>query len=103
MLSQEEELYNLLYKAVQAHNNFTREASVGKGYDRHLLGLRQVVRDGESHELFKDPLYAESQTFKLSTSGLSAGDRFFGTGFGAPEKDGYGINCMSAETLLSIH
>lgn len=100
---QEEELYNLLFKAVQAHNSFTREASIGKGFDRHFLGLRQVLREDETHELFEDPLFAESQTFKLSTSGLSAGDRFFGTGFGAPEKDGYGINCRSIETLRLLY
>ena len=35
-----------------------------------------------------------SQTWKLSTSGLSAGHQFRGTGFGASEHDGYGINCM---------
>lgn len=98
----EEELYNLLFKAVQAHNHFTREASVGKGFDRHLLGLRQVLREGETHELFKDPLFAESQSFKLSTSGLSAGDRFFGTGFGAPEKDGYGINYLAGADIIKF-
>lgn len=49
--------------------------------------------EGESHELLKDPLFAQSQQWKLSTSGLSQGDRFFGTGFGATDPDGYGINC----------
>lgn len=93
MCYQEKELYSLLHKAVQSHNAYTREASVGKGFDRHFLGLRQLLRDGETHDLFNDPLFAKSQTFKLSTSGLSAGDRFFGTGFGAPDPDGYGINC----------
>lgn len=96
---QEKELYSLLHKAVQSHNNSTREASVGEGFDRHLTGLKQLLRPGETHELFEDPLFAQSQTFKLSTSGLSAGDRFFGTGFGAPEKDGYGINCKFVDRL----
>lgn len=90
---QEKELYSLLHKAVQSHNTSTREASTGKGFDRHFLGLRQLLRNDEAPVLFKDPLFSQSQTFKLSTSGLSAGDRFFGTGFGAPEPDGYGINC----------
>jgi len=99
---QERDLYDLLYKAVQSHNNYTREASVGRGFDRHFLGLRQLLREGETHELLEDPLFAQSQTFKLSTSGLAAGDRFFGTGFGAPEKDGYGINCKFCFYLASL-
>ena len=45
------------------------------------------------HPLFSDELFMQSQTWKLSTSGLSAGDQFRGTGFGSPEHDGYGINC----------
>jgi carnitine O-acetyltransferase len=56
--------------------------------------LRLNLREGESHDLLEDPLYAKSQDYKLSTSGLSSGDRFFGTGFGAPDPDGYGINCQ---------
>lgn len=51
------------------------------------------MQEGESHPLFDDDLFAKSQTWTLSTSGLSAGDRFHGTGFGAPYPDGYGINC----------
>lgn len=44
------------------------------------MGLRLLMREGESHPLFEDPLFGESQSWILSTSGLSAGDRFYGTG-----------------------
>ena len=40
-----------------------------------------MLRDGERAELFEDPLFEESQTWKLSTSGLSAGHLFRGTGY----------------------
>lgn len=93
------ELYTKLAKAVETHNANTRAASTGKGIDRHLLGLRLNLRKNESHKLFEDPLYTRSQTWKLSTSGLSAGDRFSGTGFGASEPDGYGINCESVNLV----
>lgn len=118
------ELYPLLSKATQAHNAQTRASSTGKGVDRHLTGLRLVYdsqEDGPVPEsddkhvdswkgaqlLFSDPLLAASQTWKLSTSGLSAGDRFAGTGFGAGYPDGYGINCKSGAlqivlTVLSL-
>jgi len=69
---------------------------MGKGVDRHVTGLRLVynaAEDGEPPQLLADPLLGESQTWRLSTSGLSAGDRFGGTGFGAGYEDGYGCNC----------
>ena len=85
----------LLNRAVQTHTRLTREAATGRGIDRHLLGLRLVMKpeDGEIADLFSDGLFQRSQTWKLSTSGLSAGYQFRGTGFGAPYADGYGINC----------
>ena len=85
----------LLNRAVQTHARLTREAATGKGIDRHLLGLRLLMKpeDGETADLFSDELFQRSQTWKLSTSGLSAGNQFRGTGFGAPYPDGYGINC----------
>jgi carnitine O-acetyltransferase len=91
----------LLSEAVTAHNRYTRDSSLGHGCDRHLLGLRLVKRPTESHPLLEDEMFQESQRWKLSTSGLSAGDRFFGTGFGATEPDGYGINCMFLFSILS--
>lgn len=49
--------------------------------------------NGETADLFSDELFQRSQAWKLSTSGLSAGYQFRGTGFGAVYPDGYGINC----------
>lgn len=57
-----------------------RDATTGKAFDRHLLGLRMLLRPGESHELFDNKYNAMSSEWKLSTSGLSAGPRFNGTG-----------------------
>ena len=75
----------------------------GRGIDRHLLGLRLLLRplNGESSALFEDDLFERSSRWKLSTSGLSAGLLFKGTGFGAVYEDGYGINCMFV--FLSVH
>jgi carnitine O-acetyltransferase len=69
---------------VKVHNDYTREASFGRGVDRHLMGLRLVMKEGESSPLFDDELYGLSQEWLLSTSGLSAGDRFIGTGYVMP-------------------
>ena len=49
--------------------------------------------NGERASLFEDELFTRSTRWALSTSGLSAGHLFQGTGFGAAYQDGYGINC----------
>jgi hypothetical protein len=98
--------YALLQAALKTHGALSRLAATGRGIDRHLLGLQCMLQPGERHELFEDELFTRSQTWKLSTSALSAGDQFRGTGFGAPWLDGYGINCESCcyvESRLSTH
>lgn len=94
----------LLRRAIQTHNRLSREAATGRGIDRHLLGLRLMMRpdNGERAALFEDPLFERSQEWKLSTSALSAGDQFRGTGFGAPYHDGYGINYLSGPDLIKF-
>ncbi|KAH9917835.1 acyltransferase ChoActase/COT/CPT [Fomitopsis serialis] len=95
---------SLLRCAVQTHTNLTRHAATGRGIDRHLLGLRLML-DGsarERHDLFDDELFALSQTWKLSTSGLSEGHQFRGTGFGAAYPDGYGINYLAAPSMVKF-
>lgn len=93
---QSKERFELLRQAMSSHTRRTREAMTGRGFDRHLLGLRLLLRplNGESAALLEDELFEHSSQWKLSTSGLSAGLLFKGTGFGAMYDDGYGINCM---------
>jgi carnitine O-acetyltransferase len=52
--------------------------------------------------LFADPVLGESQTWKLSTSGLSAGNLLAGTGFGTGFADGYGTNYLTGSHLLKF-
>lgn len=97
-------LYALLSAATKTHNTLTRESSTGRGIDRHLMGLRLLLRPDlkESHPLFEDELFGKSQEWVLSTSGLSAGDRFYGTGFGAVYPNGYGINYLAGDKLVKF-
>ncbi|KAM0788172.1 hypothetical protein ACM66B_001333 [Microbotryomycetes sp. NB124-2] len=95
-------LYDLLTKATKSHNAYTRDSSVGKGCDRHFMGLKLMMRPGERHELFEDELFQKSQDWILSTSGLSAGDRFFGTGFGTVWPQGYGINYLAGKNVIKF-
>ncbi|EIW84318.1 acyltransferase ChoActase COT CPT [Coniophora puteana RWD-64-598 SS2] len=95
---------SLLSRAVQAHVKLTRMGATGRGIDRHLLGLRLMLRadKGERADLFEDEFFSKSQEWKLSTSGLSAGHYFKGTGFGAAYQDGYGINYLIAPSMIKF-
>nr|GAT46572.1 predicted protein [Mycena chlorophos] len=95
---------NLLHDALHAHSTLTREAATGRGIDRHLLGLKLMLRplSGEESPFLDDELFRRSQTWKLSTSGLSAGHLFRGTGFGAMYEDGYGINYLAAPDMIKF-
>ena len=70
-----------LREAIEAHNVYTKNVLQGKGIDRHLLGLRLLMEKGETSELFEDELFWRSQDWRLSTSGLTPGVRFMGTGY----------------------
>ncbi|TIB34946.1 hypothetical protein E3P86_02755 [Wallemia ichthyophaga] len=94
--------YDSLLQATKTHAKNMRDATTGKAFDRHLLGLRMLLRPGESHELFDNKYNAMSSEWKLSTSGLSAGPRFNGTGFGTVYPDGYGINYMAGPSELKF-
>lgn len=96
------ERFRLLQDAIASHSRRTREAMTGRGIDRHLLGLRLLLRPlhGESVKLFEDNLFEQSSRWQLSTSGLSAGLLFKGTGFGAVYEEGYGINCEPLTNTL---
>ncbi|KAI8083080.1 acyltransferase ChoActase/COT/CPT [Halteromyces radiatus] len=106
--------YDLMVQATVAHRKYTQIASDGRGCDRHLLALKLLNMDhpvssssseqkkAPLHGIFTDPIFTESQTFRLSTSGLQAGDQIMGTGFGAATQDGYGINYMAARTLIKF-
>jgi carnitine O-acetyltransferase len=83
-------------EAFAAHKKYMTDATMGKGADRHLLGLRilagQEVASGEAKampELFTDPSYGQSMYFKLSTSNVPTGGIF--GGFGNMYPDGYGV------------
>lgn len=94
--------YDALVAATKEHSKLTMDSSFGKGYDRHMMGLKVQLRPGEAHPLFDDELYSSSQAWKLSTSGLSSGIQFHATGFGAPFADGYGINYMAGPNLIKF-
>jgi carnitine O-acetyltransferase len=83
----------LFRKAIATQSGYMKDASNGKGIDRHMLGLRCMIKPVELEKatMFTDPSYTKTMYFKLSTSNMSPGTYFYG-GFGPVVPEGYGIN-----------
>lgn len=83
--------------AVDAHVRYIADASDGKGVDRHLFGLKKMLKEGEGlPEIFKDRAYSYSGTWYLSSSQLSS-EYFNGYGWSQVIDDGFGIAYMINE------
>ncbi|GFY40144.1 carnitine O-palmitoyltransferase 2, mitochondrial [Trichonephila inaurata madagascariensis] len=86
------ELKNLLKECSKVHNQLTKEAAMGQGFDRHLFALKNLAEEKgmKLPALYHDPVYAEANHFVLSTSTLF-GPAFSGGGFAPVVQDGLGI------------
>jgi carnitine O-acetyltransferase len=94
---------DLFRKAVNAHVAYISAASDAKGVDRHLFGLKKLVGQNEDMpEIYKDPAYAYSSHWFLSTSQLSS-EYFNGYGWSQVVEDGFGIAYMINENRLVAH
>ena len=75
-------LRSLFTRAVARHIQYAAWAADGQGVDRHLFGLKKLLREGEHlPEIYKDPAYSMSSHWELSTSQLSS-PFFDGWGYG---------------------
>jgi carnitine O-acetyltransferase len=99
---------DLFRKACAAHVAYISDASDGKGVDRHLFGLKRLLGpNDEMPAIYKDPAYAYSGHWFLSTSQLSS-EYFNGYGWSQVVNDGFGIaymineNRYVAELYLSV-
>ncbi|KAF8493204.1 acyltransferase ChoActase/COT/CPT [Russula emetica] len=77
--------------AAKTHVANAQAAGRGEGVDRHMFGLRKVLKEGESvPEVFEDPVVKRASHWALSTSALfSKHLREYGWGEVVP--DGFGI------------
>jgi len=97
------ESIDLCRKAINAHVKYISDASEGKGVDRHLFGLKQLLKADEPvPEIFSDPAYSYSSHWFLSTSQLSS-EHFTGYGWGEVVPDGYGIAYMINEDSINFN
>ncbi|KAK3323603.1 acyltransferase ChoActase/COT/CPT [Cercophora scortea] len=93
----------LFRKAVDSHLEYISAASDGKGVDRHLFGLKRLIEPGqEVPALYKDPAYAYSSSWYLSTSQLSS-EFFNGYGWSQVIDGGFGIAYMINENSINFN
>jgi carnitine O-acetyltransferase len=87
----------LFHKAVKGHIEYISAASDGKGVDRHLFGLKNLLApNDELPAIYKDPAYSYSSTWRISSSQLSS-EYFNGYGWSQVVDDGWGIAYMINE------
>ncbi|KAK0627768.1 acyltransferase ChoActase/COT/CPT [Immersiella caudata] len=94
---------DLFRKAIDSHLEYIGAASDGKGVDRHLFGLKRLLEPGQDvPALYKDPAYAYSCSWYLSTSQLSS-EFFNGYGWSQVIDGGFGIAYMINENNLNFN
>lgn len=82
--------YEKFQAAVKQHLAYAKAAADGHGVDRHLFGLKKLLKEGEqTPELYNDWAYGESSTWRLSTSQISS-ESFDAWGYGEVVPDGFG-------------
>ncbi|TFK85669.1 carnitine acetyl transferase [Polyporus arcularius HHB13444] len=81
----------LFRNALKRHGTDARAAGNGRGIDRHLLGLKLSVKEGEQMpEVFANPVVKRSSYWVLSTSAIYT-KNFGPYGWGEVVPDGFGI------------
>ncbi|GJN89602.1 hypothetical protein Rhopal_002589-T1 [Rhodotorula paludigena] len=85
------ERVELYRKAAAKHIKLAGEAADGRGVDRHLFGLKKLLKEGEElPKIYQDPTFGQSSNWVLSTSQLSS-EYFNGWGYGEVVDEGYGL------------
>lgn len=101
--SNPQDIANKFRKAVDSQVKYIADASVGKGVDRHLFGLKKMLKQGEPlPELYQDPVFAYSSTWYLSTSQLSS-EFFNGYGWSQVIDEGFGCAYMINANNLHVN
>lgn len=83
----------LMHACSDRHNQITKEAAMGQGWDRHLLVLRHLAEQkssGKVSDIFTDPAYSDINHIILSTSTMSSPAVMAG-GFAPVCNNGFGV------------
>jgi len=98
-----EQCQKLFRDALNAHVKYISDASDGRGVDRHLFGLKKCLKQGEElPAIYKDPAFAYSSTWFISSSQLSS-EYFNGYGWSQVVDDGWGLAYMINENSIQFN
>ncbi|KAI9766126.1 MAG: Carnitine O-acetyltransferase mitochondrial [Candelina submexicana] len=98
-----EKCAELFREAVKSHVQYITDASDGKGVDRHLFGLKKLIREGEEvPKIYEDPAYAYSSKWYISSSQLSS-EYFNGYGWSQVIDEGWGIAYQIQENSIRFN
>lgn len=90
-------------EAIKSHGSYIQRASLGLGVDRHLFGLKQMIKPDEPvPEIFQDPIFAYSSKWYLSTSQLSS-ELFNGYGWSPVVHEGLGLAYMINNDWIHVN
>eukprot|EP00299_Pterocystis_sp_00344_P004662 c15933_g1_i1.p1 GENE.c15933_g1_i1~~c15933_g1_i1.p1 ORF type:complete len:621 (+),score=141.53 c15933_g1_i1:46-1863(+) len=92
---------NKFKTACNSHVAYATDASMARGVDRHLAGLKMVRKAGESYPIFDDPNFSRTNNWRLSTSML-ASEYFDAWGFGEVVPDGFGVGYTLNHSRLAF-
>lgn len=98
----DKELRAMLEKCSQKHNQLTKDAAMGQGFDRHMFAMKtaaEKIRVLDEFDVFLDPSYAKINHNIISTSTLTSSG-LLGGGFGPVVNDGYGIGYNIQDDFL---
>ncbi|EJU03720.1 carnitine acetyl transferase [Dacryopinax primogenitus] len=91
----DEEKRKRFREACARHIALAREAGAARGVDRHMFGLKHLLRENEPMpEIYTDPLYQRGSTWVLSTSAIFS-EHFPSYGWGEVVREGFGVAYMT--------
>ncbi|XP_061187817.1 carnitine O-palmitoyltransferase 2, mitochondrial-like [Saccostrea echinata] len=99
-----DELKNAMMACSKKHGSLTRNAAMGKGFDRHLFGLKTLAEeeDGKLPQMFTDPNYQKINHIILSTSTVSSPAILIG-GFAPVTQNGYGVGYSIEDSRIGFN
>ncbi|KAF7298898.1 Carnitine acetyl transferase [Mycena indigotica] len=96
----DENRVSLMREAIRRHGEYATWAADGQGVDRHLFGLKRMLRPDEPvPEIYQDAAFSRTNHWELSTSQLSS-PFFDGWGYGEVVPDGYGLSYAIGERYI---
>lgn len=96
-------LKNLIAECSRSQIKLKTDASMGRGFDRHMFGLKFMAKKNniELDPIYTSDVYKKLNHHILSTSSLAA-DSLLAGSFGPVVSDGYGIGYGVQEKMLGI-